>query len=283
MTETPLVIVNMMRAGPSTGQATLVGQGDLYQSRYGTHGADHELIVLAPATVAECYTLTVEAFNLSERFRCPLIILGDEHVAHLTETVELPETPTIVERKRPERTDEPAFGFAVDPEDDDLVPPMPKLGEGAQLLVTGSTHDHTGLRDTASGYVHRKLVRRLADKITAHGEELTRVELTKPEEARLGIVSFGSVSRAVERALLEMKRPDIAHLRLVGVWPFPDLVVRDFLSDLEHVLVPELNAGQLVREIERIAVSTNVHSYSKVGGGEPITPEEIRNILGGLG
>jgi 2-oxoglutarate ferredoxin oxidoreductase subunit alpha len=279
MTETPCVIVDVMRVGPSTGQATLASQGDVYQARYGSHCADYEIITLVPSTVKESYELIIHAFNLAEQYRTPVIFLSDEHISHMRETIEIPEKQLIINRKKPTCKDDPIFGTI---SDDELVPPMPSLGEGYNLLVTGSTHDRKGFRDTLNGETHRKLVYRLAEKINCNKKEIIKIEENKPENAEIGIVSYGSVSRTVWelQELAEEENIRLAHLRLITLWPFPDKEVKSFISGLKNVIVPELNSGLIVREVERCTNGkTNVHSFSKIGGGESITPDELLDLV----
>jgi 2-oxoglutarate ferredoxin oxidoreductase subunit alpha len=285
MTETPCVIVNVMRGGPSTGQATLVGQGDVYQARYGTHGADHELITLVPSTVGECYELTIQAFNFAEEYRTPVILLSDEHVARMRESIELPlrSELQIINRKTPRSPKEPIFGTL---NEYDLVPPMPHLGAGYNVLVTGSTHDPYGFRRTRDGECHRRLVRRLARKITANSDKIVRTELHEEPRAKIGVISYGSVARAVREAQDLGKTSGIhfAHLRLITLWPFPESQVRAFVAGFKHIIVPELNSGLMCREIERFTdtARTEVHSLTKIGGGEPITPQEVLELAEAL-
>ncbi len=279
MTETPCVIVDVMRVGPSTGQATLSSQGDVYQARYGSHCADYEIITLVPSTVKESYELIIHAFNLAEQYRTPVIFLSDGHISHMNETIEIPEKQPIINRKKPTSKDETIFGSVSDGE---LVPPMPSLGEGYNVLVTGSTHDLIGFRDTLNGDIHRKLVSRLAEKITCNKEKIIRIEKNLPNDAEIGIVSYGSVSRAVWEAqeLAEKENIKLAHLRLITLWPFADKEVKSFLNGLKNVIVPEMNSGLIVREIERCTNgNANVHSVSKIGGGEPITPRELLDLV----
>jgi 2-oxoglutarate ferredoxin oxidoreductase subunit alpha len=279
MTETPCVIVDVMRAGPSTGQATLVGQGDVYQARYGSHCADYEIITLVPSTIKESYELIIQAFNLAEQYRTPVIFLSDQHIAHMSETIEIPEKQIIINRRKPTDINDPIFGARYG---DDLVPPMPFLGDGYNVLVTGSTHDEKGFRDTLNGNTHRKLVHRLSEKIIHNKEKIIKIEENTPKGAEIGFVSYGSVSRAVweaqERA--ENENIPLAHLRLISLWPFPDNEVKSFLSGLKNVIIPELNSGLIVREIERCTNGkTQVHSFTKIGGGEPITPDELLDLV----
>lgn len=281
MTETPCVIVNVMRAGPSTGQATLTGAGDLYQARFGTHGGDFEIIALSASTVSEAYTLTIESFNLAEMFRVPVILLLEEHIGHLVETVTIPKAPKIVHRKRPKNKNQPPFGPGRTGE---LVPPMPNLGEGHKLLITGSTHDDFGWRQTRDGDVHRKLVTRLSQKILANKDKIVKLESSKPKDSKIGIISYGSASRVVNEAISRLPDNDkkkIANMRLISIWPFANEQIEKFTKGLKHVIVPEYNFGLLSREIERFKFQGfELHRISQIGGGEPITPKRILDELG---
>ena len=275
-TETPCVIVDVMRVGPSTGQATRAAQGDLMQARWGTHG-DYEAIVLAPNSPQEMFDLTVRAFELSERLRTPVVVLSDEIIAHMRENVLVPDEVSVPERRRPEKGRSEFFG----PE---LVPPMPRLGDGFKVPVTGSTHDERGLRFTRDPLVHRRLIRRLVHKIREAAKELVDYELVGDGEGRLDVafVSLGSVSRSVEEAVEILRSEGLraCGLRLRTVWPFPDGVVRELAARAKVVVVPELNMGQLVREVERAASGlARVIGFSRVGGGELPTPEELADFV----
>jgi 2-oxoglutarate ferredoxin oxidoreductase subunit alpha len=271
MTETPCVIVNVQRGGPSTGQATKAAQGDLMQSRWGTHG-DHEMIVLAPNSPQETYELTIRAFNLSERLRHPVILLSDEIVAHSREKVRIC-TDIEVER-RFAKLNEPPFG-GIDSNGHAI---MPRFGDGHNLLVTGSTHDNTGYRRTSDSETHDKLVRRLSSKILDARNLLDDYIISGPETAEWGIISFGSTSRSVEE--LMVTNPAVKFLRLRTLWPFPDEVVRKFGDHVERILVPELNLGQLSREVLRVTKgSVTVVPLNKIGGGRMIEPSELADAM----
>ncbi|UCF50095.1 MAG: 2-oxoacid:acceptor oxidoreductase subunit alpha [Thermoplasmatales archaeon] len=279
MTETPCVIVDVMRVGPSTGQATLSSQGDVYQARYGSHSPDYEIITLVPSTVKESYELIIHAFNLSEQYRTPVIFLSDGHISRMRETFEIPENKTIINRRKPKSKDDYIFGAN---SEDELVPPMPSLGEGYNVLVTGSTHDSKGFRHTRNGEIHRKLVNRLANKINLNKDKIIKIEENISKGAEVGIISYGSVSRTVweMQKLAEDENIKLAHLRLVTLWPFPDKEVRSFMSGLKNIIVPEQNSGLIVKEIERCSNdNTNVLSLSKIGGGEPITPTDLLDLV----
>jgi 2-oxoglutarate ferredoxin oxidoreductase subunit alpha len=271
MTETPCVIVDVQRGGPSTGQATKAAQGDMMQTRWGTHG-DHEMIVLAPSSSQETYELTIRAFNLSEKLRHPVILLSDEIVAHSREKV-IFNTSAKIER-RFAKLNEPHFG-GVDSTGHAI---MPKFGDGHNLLVTGSTHDDTGLRRTSDSEVHNKLVRRITSKILNARNLLDDYIISGPETAEWGIISFGSTSRSVEE--LMMGQPKVKSLRLRTLWPFPDEAVREFSSYVEKILVPELNLGQLSREVSRVVKdSVVVVPLNKIGGGRMIEPNELIDTM----
>jgi 2-oxoglutarate ferredoxin oxidoreductase subunit alpha len=279
MTETPAVIVDVQRLGPATGQATKCGQGDVMQARWGRHG-DQALVALCPNSSQEMFDLTVEAFNLSERLRCPVLLMADEVVAHLRERVEVPPPDRVVVegRRRPSSLDEAPFGSARP----DGVPPMPLLGEGFNVLVTGSTHDEYGLRHTASAMVHRRLVSRLVRKIMDRADELAEAEVRGLEEADVGVVSYGCTSRSVYRAvrMAEARGVKVGHVRLKTLWPFPSKPVRALSEAVKAIVVPELNLGQMCLEVERVAAEPcRVIPLNKVGGGLVITPDEVLRAL----
>lgn len=261
MTETPCVIVNIQRSGPSTGQATKGAQGDFYQTRWGTHG-DHEIIALAPNCVQEYFDLTIECFNLAEAYRNPVILLGDGEVGHTRENITFPD-PTSIElepRKVVSRSDEPHAGGPP-------VPPMFEFGEGTLRHVTGSTHKPTGMRDVNTQSVHDNLVRRLIAKIEDAREEIVRVEETRLDDAEVVIIAYGAASRPAMGAieLARKKGLPVGMLRLITVWPFPCRQVADVGKKVKKIVVPEMCLGQLSREIERF-VNCPVISVPKIGG-----------------
>lgn len=276
MTEAPCVLVNVQRTGPSTGQATKAAQGDLMQSRWGTHG-DHESIVLAPNSAQEMYELTIEAFEIAERLRHPVIVLSDEVVAHSRERVEINKTIDRKVSRNLAKKGDLAYGEV----DDTGHSIMPRFGDGHKLLITGSTHDRRGFRDTADPKVHDELVRRITTKIKDNSEMLKDVVVSGPEEADWGIISFGCTSRTVEQVIAENgKNASLKSLRLRTVWPFPDDEVLEFASTVEQLLVPELNLGQLSREVLRATEGiADVVPLQKIGGGRVIEPSEILEIV----
>jgi len=279
ITETPCVVVDVQRSGPSTGQATKPAQGDIMQARFGTHG-DHEIVALVPNSVQECFELTVEAFSISERLRTPVILLTDGEVGHMREAVTLPAPESIEVCSRVVAAKgQDGFGGS----DETEVPPMPIIGRGLRAHITGSTHKPNGLRDVTSQSVHDTLVRRLVGKITSRREELTRVELFETEDAELVVICCGAPARpargAVERARAEGLA--VGFCRLTGLWPFPIGAVRSACAGAKHVLVPELSLGQLNRELER-HLRCPVHHQGRIGGIVHSVDEiysEIREIL----
>ena len=266
MTETPLVLVDIQRAGPSTGQATRPAQGDVMQVRWGA-GGDYELIALAPWSVSEMYSETVRAFNLAERFRTPVILLSDEGVGHLRERVEVPAETEVYDRlKQP--------GAA--PFGDALVPPMPSFGEGEQLLVTGSTHDAWGYRRTSEADVQDALIERLVRKVGDHCSQIVRTESYPALEGETDIllIAYGFTARSAYRAAQMLRAEGLRAglLRLCTLWPFADEAVREAAGRAHHVLVTEMNRGQVLREVQRIV--PEARGYHKTNG-EVIAPDEI--------
>jgi 2-oxoglutarate ferredoxin oxidoreductase subunit alpha len=274
MTETPCVLGNIQRVGPSTGQATKCGQGDVMQARWGTHG-DYSAIVLSPNSVQEMFTLTIRAFNLAEKFRTPVVLLGDEIIAHMREQITIPNTNEIeiINRKKPKPGETAFFGGQEE------IPPMPAVGEGFNVIVTGSTHDEYGVRVTADPVVHRRLVERLNNKIWNHVDEIEDFEIYNLENCEVGIVSYGCTSRTAYEVIEEAEANGIraGHVRLKTLWPFPEKVVRKLAESSGKIIVPEMNLKQIFYEVERAACGTaQVIPLNKIGGGELITPEELQ-------
>ena len=272
MTETPCVVVDVQRAGPSTGQATKCGQGDVMQARWGTHG-DYEAIALCPNSVQEMFDLTVRAFNLSELYRTPVILLSDEIVAHMREQIVLqpPEKIVVEERKKPKQGDRAFFGG-------EEVPPMPSVGEGFNVTVTGSTHNEFGIRFTADPEVHSHLVTRLVNKVRNNAELLMDFETYNVNECDVGLVTYGCTSRAVYEAveLAEAKGVKAGFVRLRAIWPFPEKAIKALAHHARTILVPEMNLRQAFFEVQRVAGgAAEVMPINKIGGGRMLTPEEL--------
>jgi len=274
MAEIPFVLVDVMRAGPSTGLPTQVAQGDVMQARWGTHG-DHPAIVLCPASVRECFDLTVRAFNLSETFRTPVILLSDEVVGHMRERVTFPkcEEVAVIERPIPETPTEWYEHYHPTPSN---VSPMATYGSGYRFHVTGLTHDRQGFPTRRRDEVDEKLAR-LKAKITRRLDELVEIRTHDVEKSSVVIFAYGSVYRSALAAQVQLakKNKRVGVFRPVTLWPFPDMETKELLDDKDVVIVPELNQGQLIHEIERLTSdSVRVIPVQRVDGYE-LTPEEI--------
>lgn len=272
--EVPCVVVNVQRQGPSTGVPTAPAQGDVMQARYGAHG-DYATIALCPSSVGEAYRLAVRAFNLAERFRMPVILLADEIIGHLRESVVLPDPAelTIVNRARPALPPGEHKPYRPGP---DGVPVVPDFGMGYRFHVTGLTHGEDGFPTTHPPLVDAA-VRRLTTKVTDHLDEICEAEELELAGAEVVIFAYGGMARAARRAVREARAKGlkVGLYRPITLWPFHDERVRAAVAGRRAVVVPELNMGQMAREVERAARgSTRVVPVNKVGG-EPLTPGEI--------
>ncbi|MEE8631717.1 MAG: 2-oxoacid:acceptor oxidoreductase subunit alpha [Candidatus Bathyarchaeia archaeon] len=274
MTEAPLVIVNIMRGGPSTGQPTMPGQQDIMQAKWGSHG-DYEIIALTPSSVQEMFNLTIECFNLAEVYRVPTMLLADEIIGHMWERVKIPSPEDIItiDRKKPHVAPGEYKPFKPDK---NLVPPMACFGEGYRFHATGLTHDENGLPSTVSIKVQTELVQRLCEKIRRNVADITRVEKTMIDDAEVVVIAYGITSRAALSAIRKARKSGLKAglLRLITVWPFPEKLVASIARKVKAIIVPEMNYGQLVREVERVAKATPVTLLSKLGE-EPHRPMEI--------
>ena len=278
MAETPCVVVNVMRGGPSTGLPTLVSQGDVMQARWGTHG-DHPIIVLAVSSVRDCFEITVFAFNLSEKYRVPVIILSDEVVAHTRETFVLPSPDEIEVFDRVTPTVPPEWYLPYE-DTGTGVPPMAAFGDGFRHHVTGLTHDERGFPTQRSDEIN-VLMRRLFRKITQGFHEIQRVETFMMEDAEIAVIAYGSVARSSRRAVIEAREHGVKAglLQLVTLFPFPRRYVEKVLQQCRAVLVPEMNMGQISREVKRVHLnSSRVETLNRVDG-RLITPREISDCL----
>jgi 2-oxoglutarate ferredoxin oxidoreductase subunit alpha len=278
MTEAPCVVVDIMRGGPSTGQPTLPGQQDVMQAKWGSHG-DYGIIALAPSSVQEMFDLTIEAFNLSETYRVPTLLMGDEIVAHMWEKVVIPPAEGIrtVNRKKPNVPRDQYMPFMPDA---DLVPPMACFGEGYHFHATGLTHNEQGYPQTSSSEVQSRLVRRLCQKIDQNSDKIIKIEETMLADAEVVVVAYGIVARAALSAVRKARASGIKAglLRLITLWPFPEKQVAEIARHVKAIVMPEMNCGQLVREVERAAKETPVAFLSKLGE-DPHTPMEILEAI----
>ena len=276
--EVPCVVVNVMRGGPSTGLPTSPAQGDVQMARWGTHG-DHPIIVLATSTVSDSFTLTIKAFNLSEQFRVPVILLSDEVVAHTRECVELPdpEEIRIINRLKPSV---PPDWYKPYEGDNRGVPAMAAFGDGYRHHVTGLVHDDFGFpTEKPNEILHFQ--QRLTQKITRGFPHIMMTKGYLLDDAEVCIIAYGSVARSAMRAVDEARQQGIRAglLQLITLFPFPRSHVTPLLKQCRAVLVPEMNAGQISREMQRVNQGVcNVVKHNRIDG-QLITPDEIYNQL----
>ena len=278
MAEIPCVIVNVMRGGPSTGLPTLPAQADVMQARWGTHG-DHPIIALVPNSVRETFDLTVRAFNLAEKYRVPVILLLDEIIAHVNEKVILPEPGKIDvwNRVKPDVLPEKYLPYQ---ETETDIPPFVSFGEGYRFHVTGLVHDQTGFPTNNSVQIDR-LLRRLNRKIDRYRDEIIEVDEDKDDGAKIGIFAYGSSSRSARRAMIwaREKGVKIHFLRPKVIWPFPDKEVKAMGAAVDHIIVPELNLGQIAHEVEwATRCGCEVIKINRIDG-EPINPQQIFDVI----
>jgi len=274
ITEVPVVIVNVMRGGPSTGLPTLPSQGDVMQARWGTHG-DHPIIALTPSGVRESYDMTIQAFNMSEKYRVPVILLLDEIIGHVHEKVTLPD-PTelnIINRKKPSVSPDEYLPYK---NESTLIPEMANFGDGYRYHGTGLVHDDTGFPTNDEKKIEQML-NRLNRKLEFYRDEIIEVEETDTEDAEVGIVAYGSSARSARQAL-KMARDQglrVGMIRIKTLWPFPTEKIYNFAIKVKSILVPELNLGQIAHEVEHaVKDKVKVCRVNKIAG-DPINPEEI--------
>ncbi len=278
MTETPCVFVDVQRAGPSTGLPTQPAQGDMMQARWGSHG-DYSLIALSPNSPQECFDLTIKAFNLAELYRVPVLFMMDECVGHMTERVVIPSADDIAVVPR---------NYFMGPREElllyhsngSLVPPMVKAGDGYNIHVTGLTHDDRGYPNMSVSAQDR-LVRRLINKIRDNAADIIEYKEDQVEGAEIVVVTYGITSRtaipAIEKARKEGMK--VGHLRLIVVWPFPEQRIRELAGKVKGFVVPEINLGQMVLEVERCAAGRAPTKLVPHGGGSVHNPEDIYRAI----
>lgn len=280
MGEVPLVIVDVQRAGPATGGATTVAQGDVQFVRWGTSGG-YPLIALAPSSVPECYTLTMKAFDLAERFRCPVFLMTDKELNLTTMTVDTAEFVPVPVRERQRAREGREFRpYRFHPPDQ--VPPLVPFGGEHVVRFTGSSHNEHGLLAKDPTQVGA-LNRHLADKIEAHRDELELVKADLQPGAKTLVVSYGITARAMQEAVQDARnarngKSVVSALTLQSLWPVPAKAIGAALDGIERVIVAELNLGDYRREIERIAGHRRVIGLHRVDG-ELITPEQIVSAI----
>lgn len=272
--EVPCVVIDVMRGGPSTGVPTHPSQGDVMQARWGAHG-DHPIIVLAPSSVAECFELTIKAFNLSEKYRTPVIVLTDEMIAHMREKAFLPSPDEIELVERPKPTEPPEW-FVPYRDPGTGVPAMPSFGDGYRFHVTGLVHDERGYPTTRTDEVE-PFIKRLFHKISRDFDELQWGETYYTDDSTLNIIAFGSVARAALRAVREARARGmkVGLLKLLILFPFMRRKVTQLMESSTTILVPEMNMGQISREVKRVNQGRcRVETLNKVAH-VPMTPQEI--------
>jgi 2-oxoglutarate ferredoxin oxidoreductase subunit alpha len=278
MLETPCVVINVQRGGPSTGLPTLPGQADMMQARWGSHG-DYEIIAVSPNSPQECFELTIKAVNLSERYRVPVLLMTDECVGHMTEKVVIPKAEEI--ELYPRRyTKLPPDQYLPFKAGEDLIPEMVKAGNGYRIHVTGLTHDEKGY-PVMSWQAQEKLVRRLVEKIRLHADELVDIEEMQMEDAEVVIFSYGISSRVSIPALQKARKEGIkvGLLRPIIVWPFPEKKIRELASKVKAFVVVEMNYGQMLYEVERCVCEKAKTLLVPHGGGWVHDPEDIYKAI----
>ncbi|WP_324735831.1 2-oxoacid:acceptor oxidoreductase subunit alpha [Thermococcus sp. SY098] len=283
MTETPIVVVDVQRSGPSTGQATKGAQGDFFQARWGTHG-DHPIVAISPISVEDSFWETIRAFNISEKLRIPVILLADGIIGHTREQIRIPdpEEVEIVYRKLPKNEEEAKYPFG--DVDGSLIPPMPLFGRGYFTHVTGSTHKETGLRDVYTPEVHIKLVNRLHKKIEKHEKEIEKWEEYFTDDMEILVVSWGVSARPSLGAVLKAREEGIKVGLFIPktVHPFPGKKVKELAKKVRAIIVPEMNLGQLILEVQRYVNDDVILKGVNKIGGVPLTVEEILREIRGV-
>ena len=275
MAEIPCVIVDVQRAGPSTGLPTSPAQADYMQAKWGTHG-DHPVIALSPSSVLETYTLIIRAFNLSEKYRTPVIFLMDEIVGHMREGVELPNPNTLIINQR-----KPSFHDGANKQcyyvpEGEYVPAMKPFGRGERYNITGLAHDESGF-PTNNTQVAGKLVSRLLAKVEDNVDDIVRVEEYAMDDAETAIVCFGGTTRAAMEAVLQARAEGrkVGLFRPITVWPFPEKQLKARIPQLKNILMVEHNHGQMLLEVQRVVNDGTPVSFLGKVDGTVITPAEI--------
>lgn len=275
MAEIPCVIVDVQRAGPSTGLATSPSQGDYMQAKWGTHG-DHPVIALSPSSVLETYTLIIRAFNLAEKYRTPVIFLMDEIIGHMREGVELPNPNTLIINKRKMSFHDGANKQCYYVPEGEYVPAMKPFGHGERYNITGLAHDESGF-PVNNNAVAGKLVGRLLDKVEKNADDIIRIEEYCMEDAETAVICFGGTARAVMDAVIEARAEGkkVGMFRPITVWPFPEKLLMKRLPQLKNILMVEHNHGQMLLEVQRtVAREVPVHFLGRIDG-TVISPEDI--------
>lgn len=266
MTETPCVIANIQRGSPSTGLPTAVGQGDMMQAQWGSHG-DYGVIAYAPTSPQEMFDFTIKAFNKAEQYMMPVFVMADEKIGHMRERVEIDESKVEIYPRRKPDVDPDEFK-PYEP-DEDLVPRMASAGEGYRVHVTGLTHNQQGYPQLDVETQQEK-VGRLVDKVEKNKDDIVEIDTIGIEDAEVLIVSYGMAFRTAMGAYKQARDKGIkvGIVRLITVWPFPSEQIKKFSKQVKGIVVPEINLGQMVREVERASAgNAEVKLVSHPGGG----------------
>ncbi|MEY8415209.1 2-oxoacid:acceptor oxidoreductase subunit alpha [Tissierella praeacuta] len=279
ITETPCVIVNVQRGGPSTGLPTAPAQGEIMQARWGTHG-DHSIIALYPWSVKEIYKTTIKAFNLAEKYRTPVILLMDEVIGHMREKIELfdEEKIEIYNRKKPSCSPEEYKPYRV--LEGDIVPEMAGFGEGYRFHVTGLVHSESGF-PSGNEKIAESLINRLIDKIEDNVDDIVEVQEYLLDDADIAIVAFGSTARSAKSAVNALREQGIKAglFRPITIWPLAEKQLINLSNKVNRIVVVEMNMGQYFLEVDRVAgKQAKVEKYGRING-ELITPEEIISFI----
>lgn len=280
MMELPIVIVDVQRASPSTGLPTMVGQSDILQARWGSHG-DYGIVAYCPSSPQECFEMTVDAFNTADKYRVPVFILMDEVIGHMAERVVIPEADKIphVGRRKPDFKPGAATFLPYAP-GEDLVPPIAHAGEGYKVHMTGLTHDERGY-PSLTPERHNELVNRLVDKVRKNADVIVDYEEQSLEDAECVVIAFGCTARSAKDAVVAARAEGIrcGLLRPKTIWPFPEARIRELLNagKVKRFVVPEINLGQLRREVERLT-QLPVEGLNHAGGAMP-TPDLILEAI----
>ncbi|MGD8458218.1 MAG: 2-oxoacid:acceptor oxidoreductase subunit alpha [Anaerolineales bacterium] len=285
MLETPCVLVNVQRGGPSTGLPTMVAQQDMMQARWGSHG-DYAIIALCPTSPQELFDLTIHAFNLSEKYRIPVLVMTDAEVGHMTEKVVIPPPDEIevVNRPHVRKGDVEPEHFRIYRDgsngENGAIPPMVAAGEGYRIHVTGLTHDERGY-PVMNAQANEWNVKRLVDKINIHKEDIIQLEEYFMDDADVVVISYGISARTSMLPIQQAREEGIkvGFLRLVTVWPFPDDYIHDIAKNIHAFVVPEINLGQIRREVERCAAGQAKVFGANIPGGDVLNPEYVLNTI----
>lgn len=280
--EIPMVIVNVQRVGPSTGQPTSPAQGDVMQARWGTHG-DHPMIALTPGSVPECFDLTVKAYELSEKYRTPVILLLDEVIGHMREKIELPDSYDEIakpQRKLPKVSPEEYKAYKPD---DDLVPAMAPFGTGYRWHVTGLVHDEYGFPD-GSPAATKECIDRLHAKVNNNLDDIVLYENYYMDDAEIAVIAYGGTARTAYDAVdaARAKGVKVGLFRPITMWPFPEKQVKEIAGQVKNILVAEMNFGQYVREVERVVAGEVPVTLHAKYNNEAITPNELLTAIENL-